>query len=113
MRVGIVGCGNIAANHVVAFREAGVEVVACCRRRRRPGRPVRRDGTGSPAAVASVDALLDLGVDVVSVCTPHPTHEAVVTAAAARGVHVLCEKPIAVDLALGRPDDRGLRARPG
>ena len=29
MHVGIVGCGNIAANHVVAFREAGVEVVAC------------------------------------------------------------------------------------
>lgn len=33
------------------------------------------------------------------VCTPHPTHEAAVTAAAARGAHVLCEKPIAVDLA--------------
>ncbi len=29
MHVGIIGCGNIAANHVVAFREAGVEVVAC------------------------------------------------------------------------------------
>jgi UDP-N-acetyl-2-amino-2-deoxyglucuronate dehydrogenase len=99
MRVGIVGCGNIAGNHVTAFRAAaGVEVVACC--------DVDADRAaafaarhGIPASVASVDALLDLGVDVVSVCTPHPTHEAVVTAAAARGAHVLCEKPIAIDLA--------------
>ena len=41
-------------------------------------------------------------MDIVSVCTPHPTHEAVVTAAAARGAHVLCEKPIAVDLPSAR-----------
>ena len=98
MRVGIVGCGNIAANHVVAFRAAGVEIVACC--------DVDADRAASfaaryglPRSVTSVDALLDLGVDVVSVCTPHPTHEAVVTAAAAGGAHVLCEKPIAIDLA--------------
>jgi predicted dehydrogenase len=97
VRVGIVGCGNIAANHVVAFRKAGVEVVACADVD--AGRAARFAGTHRiPAAVTSVDALLDLAVDVVSVCTPHPTHEAVVTAAAARGAHVLCEKPIAVDL---------------
>jgi len=29
MRVAIVGCGNIAANHVIAFRGAGVEIVGC------------------------------------------------------------------------------------
>ena len=98
MRVGIVGCGNIAANHVAAFRGAGVEIVGCCDvdAGRAAGFARRHE---IPAAVGSVDALLDLGVDVVSVCTPHPTHEAVVTAAAARGVHVLCEKPIAIDLA--------------
>jgi UDP-N-acetyl-2-amino-2-deoxyglucuronate dehydrogenase len=99
MRVAIVGCGNIAGNHVAAFRVApGTEVVACCDldADRAAGFAARH---GVPTSVASVDALLDLGVDVVSVCTPHPTHESVVTAAAARGVHVLCEKPIAIDLA--------------
>src|SRR5689334_10017639 len=101
VRVGIVGCGNIAANHVVAFREAGVEVVACADVD--AGRAERFARTHEiPAAVADVDAMLDLGVDVVGVCTPHPTHEAVVTAAAARGAHVLCEKPIAVDLPSAR-----------
>jgi predicted dehydrogenase len=98
MRIGIVGCGNIAANHVAGFRAArGAEVVACCDvDAQRAAAFAARHGV--PTSVGSVEALLDLGVDVVSVCTPHPTHEAVVTAAAARGVHVLCEKPIAVDL---------------
>jgi UDP-N-acetyl-2-amino-2-deoxyglucuronate dehydrogenase len=99
MRVGVVGCGNVAGNHAAAF--AGlpdVDLVACC-----DVDPARAAGLaarhGIARSVASVDALLDLGLDAVSVCTPHPTHEAVVTASAARGVHVLCEKPIAVDLA--------------
>jgi UDP-N-acetyl-2-amino-2-deoxyglucuronate dehydrogenase len=99
LRVGIVGCGNIAGNHVTAFRSVpGVEVVACgdVDAARAAAFAARH---GVPASTGSVDALLDLGVDVVSVCTPHPTHEAVVTAAAARGAHVLCEKPIAIDLA--------------
>jgi UDP-N-acetyl-2-amino-2-deoxyglucuronate dehydrogenase len=99
LRVGIVGCGNIAGNHVAAFRSvAGVEVVACCDVD--AGRAAAfADRHAVPASTTDVDALLDLGPDVVSVCTPHPTHEAVVTAAAARRAHVLCEKPIAVDLA--------------
>jgi predicted dehydrogenase len=53
---------------------------------------------GVPASVASVDELLGLGLDIISVCTPHPTHEEVVLKAAAAGVHVLCEKPIATRL---------------
>jgi UDP-N-acetyl-2-amino-2-deoxyglucuronate dehydrogenase len=92
MRVGIVGCGNIAANHVIAFRGAGVEIAGCADvDAGRAAAFARRHEI--PAAVGSVGALLDLCVDVVSVCTPHPTHEAVVTAAAARGVHVVCESP--------------------
>ena len=99
MRVGIVGCGNVAGNHAAAFAGLpGVDLVACC-----DVDPARAAAFaarhGIAGSVGSVDALLDLGVDVVSVCTPHPTHEAVVTAAAGRGVHVLCEKPIAIDLA--------------
>ena len=60
MRVGIVGCGNIAANHVVAFREAGAEVVACADVDAGAGRGVRGPH-GIPAAVTYVDALLDRG----------------------------------------------------
>ncbi|MER8024150.1 Gfo/Idh/MocA family protein [Glutamicibacter protophormiae] len=98
LRVGIVGCGNISANHLEAFQALdSVTVAAVC------------DVDGARAAqvaaeysvehaVDSVQGLLELGLDIVSVCTPHPTHQQVVLQAAAAGVHVLCEKPIAVDV---------------
>ena len=98
LRAGIVGCGAIAGNHVGAYRAAeGVEVTACFDIDEARARDFAADhGIAQP--VNSLDALFDLGVDVISVCTPHPTHEAVVLAAAERGVHVLCEKPIAIDV---------------
>ena len=99
LRAAVVGCGNVAGNHAAAYRSLpGVDLVGCCdvdpERARAFG-----DRHGIRHSTGDLEMLLDLGVDVVSVCTPHPTHEQVVTAAAARGAHVLCEKPIAVDLA--------------
>lgn len=97
LRAGILGCGNVAANHAAAYRDLpGVELVACGDVD--PERAARFAGRHG-AVPADAEALFDLGLDLVSVCTPHPMHERAVTAAAARGVHVLCEKPIATDLA--------------
>ncbi|MGD7001980.1 Gfo/Idh/MocA family protein [Corynebacterium halotolerans] len=99
LRVGIIGCGAISRNHLEAFAAVdGAEVVAVC-----DIDPVRAAAVarrhGVPTAFGSLAELLDHGVDLISVCTPHPTHEDVVLTAAAAGVHVLCEKPIATDLA--------------
>lgn len=99
LRVGIVGCGNIADNHFKAYADIpGVQVVGVC-----DVDPVRAESfaaeRGIAHAVSSVGDLMAVGVDAISVCTPHPTHEAVVTEAAAAGVHILCEKPLATDLA--------------
>ncbi|MGP5928820.1 Gfo/Idh/MocA family protein [Corynebacterium glyciniphilum] len=102
LRVGIVGCGAISRNHLEAFAAApGAQVTVVC-----DIDPDRARQTaeqyGIAHAVGTVDELLSTGVDIISVCTPHPTHEDVVLAAAAAGVHILCEKPIAVDLASAR-----------
>lgn len=97
LRVGIVGCGNISSNHLAAFEKiANTTVVGVCDVDIARARATA-DTWNIDNALDSVQALLDLGLDIVSVCTPHPTHEEVVLAAAAAGVHVLCEKPIAVD----------------
>jgi UDP-N-acetyl-2-amino-2-deoxyglucuronate dehydrogenase len=99
LRVGIVGCGMISRNHLEAFAALeAAEIVGVC-----DVDPERARTTatawGIENAVDSVSALLALDLDIVSVCTPHPTHEDVVLEAAGAGVHVLCEKPIAIDLA--------------
>lgn len=99
VKVGIVGCGNIADNHYRAYAASeGVEVVGVCDVAVDRAHAFAQE-RGVPQAVGSVAELLSLGVDLVSVCTPHPTHEAVVLAAAAAGVNVICEKPIAADVA--------------
>lgn len=99
LRAGVIGCGNIAANHVEALRsQTGVTVVACVDVDVTRAREFA-DAHGIAEAYGSVEELLAGGVDLVSVCTPHPTHEAIVIAAAKAGVHVLCEKPLAITVA--------------
>ena len=113
-RVGIVGCGAISRNHLEAFAALPeTTVVAVCDVDLDRARATA-ERWGIPQAFASVEELLAAGVDIVSVCTPHPTHEAVVLAAAAAGAHVVCEKPIAIDLAAAERmvaacDDAGVR----
>lgn len=98
VRVGIIGCGNISRNHLQAYEAIDTaEVVGVCDVDLSRANATAKQW-GIAYATDSVRDLLRLGVDVVSVCTPHPTHEAVVLDAAAAGVHVLCEKPIAVDM---------------
>ncbi|KOS55172.1 Gfo/Idh/MocA family protein [Rhodococcus rhodochrous] len=99
LRAGIVGCGKIAGNHAHALQQVpGVEVVACCDPDLERARAfAARHGIAH--AVGSVDELFGLGLDACTVCTPHPVHEQIVVAAAEAGIHVLCEKPIAVDVA--------------
>ncbi|MCT9871909.1 Gfo/Idh/MocA family protein [Paenarthrobacter aurescens] len=97
-RVGIAGCGAISRNHLEAFSALdNVKIVGVC-----DVDPHKAKDTaetwGVPHAVTTVDELLGLDLDIVSVCTPHPTHEEVVLHAAAAGVNVLCEKPIATKL---------------
>lgn len=98
LRIGIVGCGKIARNHVQALQALdGVAVVACCDTDLSRARAFAA-ANGIDNACASTTEMVGLGLDAVTVCTPHPTHEAVVIEAAEAGLHVLCEKPIGVDL---------------
>lgn len=98
LRVGIIGCGQIAGTHVRAYRAAeDVDVVACLDVD--PDRASRFAAEhGIAAATDDADVFFAQGLDAVSVCTPHPAHEPMVLAAARHGVHVLCEKPLAVTM---------------
>lgn len=103
--VAIVGAGAISRNHLEAYRALdGVEVVGVCDTDQDRAQSVA-DEHSIPGAYTSVSDLLawretasGRGLDIVSVCTPHPAHEDVVVQTAQAGVHVLCEKPIAIDL---------------
>jgi predicted dehydrogenase len=99
LRVGIIGAGNIARNHVEGYRAAGVRIVGIADTQ--PATLERRAREWDVEhAFLDVGELLALpGLDAVSVCTPNAAHHGATLAAAAAGVHVLCEKPVSLSLA--------------
>jgi UDP-N-acetyl-2-amino-2-deoxyglucuronate dehydrogenase len=99
VRVGLVGCGKIAQTHAQALASLEeADFVACCDADEARARALAAQH-GVPQVFADVGALFRSGaVEAVCVCTPHPSHGAIVVAAAEAGVHVLCEKPLTVDL---------------
>jgi UDP-N-acetyl-2-amino-2-deoxyglucuronate dehydrogenase len=99
LRVGIIGCGKIARTHAEAVKTTpGASLVAFC------DADIARAqafGTefGAELATDSLDEFFARGeLDAALICTPHPVHERLVVACAEAGVHVLCEKPIAIRL---------------
>lgn len=93
LRVGVVGAGMIANVHVNAYSVTpGVEVVAVADPvASKAEQLAERVGA---AVVPDLEAVLGLGVDIVSVCTPPPTHADLAVRALEAGRHVMCEKPI-------------------
>ena len=98
MRVALAGSGFIARVHAIALRAIGVEVAALCSRTVQSA-----EAFGEGRAYATVDEMLDAEqVDVLHVCSPNDAHAAQALAAIQRGVHVVCEKPLAVSTAESR-----------
>lgn len=87
----------IAGVHARAYAAArGVQVVAVAD-------PVsakadRLATAAGAVALPDLAALLDADLDVLSVCTPSPTHAGLAVGGLEAGLHVLCEKPIARSL---------------
>lgn len=98
MRIGLVGCGHIGTVHAYALQqltEAGlVDARLHATFNTDPERAARVATYHGGEPVASLEALVD-AVDVVWVCTWTAGHLAAVEAAAARGLPVFCEKPLA------------------
>lgn len=100
LRAAIIGTGGISTNHFEGYRAAGVEVVALC--------DAVPEAVSAKARAWGVErTYLDFeelfaagGFDVVSIAAPTAVHHPATVSAARVGVHVLVEKPMALDLGL-------------
>lgn len=96
MRLGFIGAGNIARAHALAIRRVdGVDLVSVYDRD--PATLDRFAVDFEVPGAASAEEMFDQ-VDAVYVLTPPKAHRDPLLDAIAHGKHVLCEKPIAVDL---------------
>jgi predicted dehydrogenase len=99
LRVGLLGCGGIAARHAGAIAALGDEMalVACCGRD--PDRTAAFAAAHGGEPLVELDRMLERGVDLVVVTIPPYGRSGEVERIAAAGVHLLVEKPIALDQA--------------
>jgi len=111
LRVGVIG-GRFGRNHILAFGKTGnVEVTAFCQRTR-PEELAREFHI--PHVFSDYRELLALeGLDAISLAVPTYLHHPITMEALSRGLHVLCEKPLALNkeeagAMLARAEEAGL-----
>jgi UDP-N-acetyl-2-amino-2-deoxyglucuronate dehydrogenase len=98
VRTGLVGCGRVGLTHALALSTLRrSEFSAVCDadlgRAREFGARFRVPAYGGVEEMVRAERL-----GMVSVCTPHPQHEAAIVAASRGGACSLVEKPFAADL---------------
>jgi predicted dehydrogenase len=100
IRAAVVGAGLMGRWHAHAVRHAGGRVVAIVDADVRRGEALAQRIPGKPVVVGDVGYLFSHhSIDVVHVCTPVESHEAITGVALSAGAHVLVEKPLAPDCA--------------
>lgn len=104
LRIGIIGAGGIArGRHIPCFqRNPNATITAIADVMQDSARAVAAEN-GIPAVYGDYREMLDQEqLDAVVVCTPNKFHAPATIEALGRGIHVLCEKPMALDPAEGR-----------
>lgn len=114
IRGAIIGTGSVVEDlHLSALRGLPqVEIAAICDTDRARARRAQ-ELAGAPKAYSSLDGLLngEPQLDFVDIATPAHTHFAVVKQALEAGLHVLVEKPLALNATEGAELDALARRR--
>jgi D-apiose dehydrogenase len=99
LRVAVAGAGFVAPHHLAGWRaQSGVDLVGLA-----APEAAQRDELAARFGIAETFGDLETLLDrqhpqVLDICTPVDLHADHFAAAAARGIHVLCQKPVAPDL---------------
>jgi UDP-N-acetyl-2-amino-2-deoxyglucuronate dehydrogenase len=96
-RFAIIGCGKIATRHAAEAARLG-QLVAVC-----DIVPERADALAAQYGAKAFYNITDLlayagNIDLLAVCTPNGMHAEHSIAALAKGLHVLCEKPLCLSV---------------
>jgi len=95
MNLGIVGCGEVAKEHLRALRSVrGINVVALCDKDEKTSERMSREWNVKAHYTQYSEMLDEEDLSIVSVLTPPQFHIPIAVEAIKRGVHVVIEKPL-------------------
>ena len=99
-RVGIVGAGWVAGEHIRAYvNHAETDIVAISVRRPETAQTQMDASDISPTIYTDTAKMIrEAKLDIVSICTPPSAHPDIAVAAAEAGCHLVIEKPVALSL---------------
>ena len=94
---GLIGCGRIGARHAEHISNNGKLLAVCDTDKSKADTFAAQYGC---PAYYTVEELLQngTGIDLVSICTPNGLHAKHSIQALNKGLHVLCEKPLAISV---------------
>lgn len=99
-RIAVIGCGSISGNHINGILAAGEHICALCDIVPEKAREsITKYGLGDIPVYTDYTELLDREKpDIIHICTPHYLHAPMCIAALSRNIHVLCEKPLSINM---------------
>lgn len=95
MKIGIAGLGYIGEVHLRAAEKIPESRVVACATSR--AEEIRQRFPGLRVHPTYQDLLNDADLEAVAICVPTYLHEQYTLAALGKGLHVLCEKPMALE----------------
>ena len=96
LRVGVIGCGFFAENHLAAWASMeGVTLATVCDLNEEKARAAAAKFGAGAAYCDAAEMLASERLDFVDIVTTMPSHAALVALAAGRGLPVVVQKPLA------------------
>ncbi len=103
IRIGIIGTGNLAIHHARNYNDVpGVTLAACCDLNRERAEEFAKTHGVEKVYDTFEELVKDPTLDAVSVVTWNNAHCPATVAALEAGLHVLCEKPMALNAEEGK-----------
>ncbi len=99
IRLGVIGLGDIfRVGYIPAFQKTEeIEVIMVCSRTEKVARAVGGK-LGVEWTADYLEVVDNEDIEAVAIATPHHLHHQIALAAAERGKHIFCEKPLAINL---------------
>lgn len=104
LKIAILGMGGMGRAHADQLRKIPeVEIAALCTRSIEDAKEYNRQNNTDYPVFDDFDRMLEtVSMDALYVCLPPYAHDGQIEKAAEKGIHILTEKPLALDLERGR-----------